>query len=337
MEYRFLTGGYAGPEDAGVCRFSFDPEKGFALKNAWTDFINPSYILKHPALPVLYTVEEVTPNGAVRAWKMGGDTLRELCAFPSGGSDPCHLSLSADAQSLYAANYTSGSLAVFSLDDNGKILEMSDFRQHRGSGPNRERQESAHVHCSLEMDGILYVCDLGMDQIAAYRNENGKLTQVGGINMKSGSGPRHLASSKRLPGHLYCVGELDSHVYHLAEKNGKYEMIQAVSALPPDFAGENTGAAIHFTEDGKCLLVSNRGHDSIAVFPVGETGRLGQPVITQCVAQPRDFAVYDDWVIAGSQRDSVIRAYHLDREALTLADTGYSAEVKSPTCFVRVE
>ena len=113
MVYHFLTGSYAAPEDVGVCRFSFDPAQGFSLQKGWENFINPSFLLKHPHHPVLYTVEETTPEGTVRAWELQGALLRPLGALPTGGGSPCHLALSQDGMQLYVSNYVSGSLAVF--------------------------------------------------------------------------------------------------------------------------------------------------------------------------------------------------------------------------------
>ena len=336
MVYHFLTGSYAAPEDVGVCRFSFDPAQGFSLQKGWENFINPSFLLKHPHHPVLYTVEETTPEGTVRAWELQGALLRPLGALPTGGGSPCHLALSQDGMQLYVSNYVSGSLAVFALNAQGNLSAMTDLKRHSGQGPNAYRQEGPHVHCALEQDGLLRVCDLGTDRIEFYQVRNGKLTEAGGVALKPGSGPRHLAVHPKLPGQMYCVAELESSVYRLAQRQDAFEIVQSLSALPDDFSGENTGAALHFSGDGKLLLSSNRGHDSIAVFPVDGDGKLGRPVISPCVAEPRDFAVYDDYVIVGSQRKNEIRAYRLDRDTLRLTDTGFFAETDCPTCFFRV-
>ena len=337
MEYHFITGGYAKPEEAGLCLFSFDPERGFSLQKAWNGLTNPSFVLKHPLLPVLYTVEETAPMGRVCAWEWQGDALRPLDSLRSGGADPCHLSLSADGKQLFVSNYTSGSLTVFLLNNQGQIAAMSDHRQHSGHGLHPLRQEGPHVHCALEADGLLYVCDLGKDRIEMYQNINGKLRPAGGVSLKSGSGPRHVAVHDKHPGHLYCVTELANSVCHLIRRGNTYEIAQEISTLLAGFAGENTGAALHFTQDGQYLLASNRGHDSIAVYPVNAEGNVSGPVISPCVAVPRDFAVYDDFVMVGSQTNDEIRAYRLDRSSLRLMDTGWTAKAKAPTCFVRVD
>ena len=335
MLYRFFTGGYADRTQPGVCRFAFDPQRGFVREAAWTGFLNPSFVLPHPALPVLYTVEETVPQGAVHAWALTAEGPRHLGGLPSGGADPCHLML--NGEHLYAANYTSGSLAAFALNADGGLEERSDLRQHSGQGPNPDRQEGAHVHFSMALDGEILACDLGQDAVFRYGNENGKLIERGRIAFPAGSGPRHLAASPLLRDRLYCVAELSSQVFALTRTPEGWRIDQALSLLPHGFTGENTAAAIHITADARFLLASNRGHDSIAVFPLSPDGALSAPVLSPCAAQPRDFLLLGEHVIVGSQRDSLIRAYRLDPATGTLADTGFAAEAAHPVCFQIVD
>lgn len=330
MPDRFFTGGYADKSQPGVCRFAFDPKAGFTREAAWTGFLNPSFVLPHPALPVLYTVEETVPQGAVHAWELTAKGPRHLGGLPSGGADPCHLML--DGGFLYVANYTSGSLAVFALNDDGSLRERTDLRQHSGHGPNADRQEGAHVHFSMALGGEILACDLGQDAVFRYRNENGKLKELGRVAFPAGSGPRHLAFSPALPDRLYCVAELSSQVFALTRTAEGWRIDQALSLLPEGFTGENTAAAIHITPDARLLLCSNRGHDSIAALPLAPDGALGAPVLSPCVAQPRDFLVCGDHVLVGSQRDSLIRAYQLGASG-RLTEAPFAAELPHPVCF----
>ena len=333
MVHRFLTGSYAGRDDFGVCRCSFDPEKGFQLEKGWSGFANPSFILRHPHLPILYTVEENSPEGAVRAWRMEGDSLTSLGGFPSGGDSPCHLSLSAGEKYLYAANYMDGMLAVFSLDERGIIEGRTDLKRLTGRGPNHVRQEGPHAHCSLEADGLLYVCDLGADRIAIFENRDGILKEKAGVALSPGCGPRHLAVSPSHSNLLYCVTELENSVYVIDREGGTYTVLQRLSTLPEGFQGESFAAAIHISPDGRALMASNRGHDSVAVYPVRADGLLDSPVISPCVREPRDFIILDQTVIIGSQKDGLIRAYVLNEENQALAETPFSAKVNCPVCF----
>ena len=330
-----MTGSYAGPEDAGVCRFSFDPERGFRMETGWKGFLNPSFILPHPRLPILYTVEETSPEGAVCAWRIEGGIPELLCRFPSGGDSPCHLCLSRDEKYLYTANYMNGTLGAFSLNESGGIEDRTDLIQLSGHGPNNARQEGPHAHCSLEADGRLFVCDLGADRIAAFERRDGRFTETSGIALPPGCGPRHLAICPAHPGLLYCVTELENTVYVIGRQDGRFAVRQRLSSLPEGFRGDSFAAAIHFSPNGRALLISNRGHDSIAAYRLRKDGLLDGPVLSPCVRNPRDFLILGETVVAGSQQDDLIKAYTLNEETLALEETPFSAAAKSPVCFAR--
>jgi 6-phosphogluconolactonase len=327
----FWVGNYAAPDRPGVFRCAFDPAEGFTVRAAYAGPANPSFLLEHPVFPVLYTVEE-TEDGAVSAWKPEGEQLAPLGRVMTGGASPCHLSLSADGRWLYCANYTGGSVAVIRLDDKGVPAERTDLVRHHGRGPNTARQEKAHAHCVYPYHGRIGVCDLGEDRIYLYENREGKLAETACLQAKAGSGPRHLASHPAHPDKLYCVAELSGGVSVWQETApGRFEKRQEVSALPEGFSGENTAAAIRFTEDGGRLLVSQRGADGIAVMPVFPDGRLGRMSWSSCVRGPRDFLVCGDTVLAGSQRDGEIRAYR--PEADGLRDLGFRLALPEPVCI----
>ena len=327
----FWISSYATPEQEGLIRCRFSPYTGFETAAACRGLNNPSYVLEHPSLPVLYTVEELA-EGAVCAWETGENSLRLLARILTGGADPCHLSLSRDGRWLYAANYSGGSVACFRLDDAGIPAERTDLRRHRGSGPRADRQEAAHAHCGFPWKGRLLVCDLGTDEIVAYENRGGILTERGRLAAPAGSGPRHLTAHPAYPDLLYCVTELSGSVLvwrengaDLPEKAGEIPMV------PEGRADGNTAAAMRFTEDGSRLLVSHRGLDVIAVMPVGADGMPGKPVLSPCVRCPRDFAVTGDMVLAASQADGVVRAYRLREDRLE--DTGMMIRAQAPVCI----
>lgn len=327
----FWIGSYASPEQEGLLRCAFSPESGFSGVKAYSGLTNPSFLLEHPAHPVLYTAEE-TEEGAVCAWQEREDRLVFLARISAGGAAPCHLSLSEDGKWLYCANYTGGSAACFRLDGAGVPAERTDLRQHEGSGPNAQRQEKAHAHCVYPYQGRIGVCDLGTDTIHLYGNEGGRLRERACLKAAPGSGPRHLASHPRHPGLLYCVSELSGEVFSWKETGAdSFEQAQGKNTLPAGYQGENTAAAIRFTEDGCWLLVSHRGADGIAAMPVREDGTLGEPVWSPCIRGPRDFLVCGEYVLVAGQRDGEVRAYGL-REG-RLQDTGFRIEAREPVCI----
>lgn len=236
MKYEFLTGSYAGRDEKGICRVGFDPGTGFQVMASVAGCVNPSFVLAHPNGRVFYAVEEAE-EGRVRAGSLEGSLALEEQSFATLGASPCHLALSEDARYLYAANYSGGSLAAFALNDSGNIIRRTDLRQHTGSGPNPQRQEAAHVHFSTALDGLIFVCDLGIDAIVTYQNSDGLLHEMGRIAMPAGSGPRHLAHSAKHPGWLYCVSELNGRVYALKRSETGCVVDHSVSILPANFDG----------------------------------------------------------------------------------------------------
>ena len=331
QSFSFWVGSYATPEQEGLLCCEFNPETGFSVRSAFCGLTNPSYVLEHPSQPVLYSVEE-TREGAVCAWRPEEGRLRLLAKLPTGGADPCHLSVSEDGRWLYAANYSGGSAACFRLDADGVPAERTDLRQHRGHGPNAARQEAAHAHCVFPRKGRLAVCDLGTDEILIYENRDGILTERGRLRAPAGSGPRHLAAHPACPGLLFCVTELAGSVLVFREtEEDRFRLVREIPTLPPDYRGENTAAAIRFTGDGSRLLVSHRGLNAVAVIPVGRDGETGDPVLSPCVRGPRDFLVCGESVLAASQPDGEIRAYRLNGQRLE--ETGMRIRAQAPVCL----
>lgn len=334
-EINFYVSGYAQRGTPGIGAYSFRPETGGCRITAECALLeNPSYLLCHPSKAVLYAVEELQPEGRIAALSTDSSELRQLCAFPSGGADPCHLSLSPDAGFLFVSNYTSGSLTVFALDAEGVPTGISDFVQHSMDaqdkiGANPVRQECAHVHFSFCGGEQVFVCDLGLDRVFVYGWDaaRGKLTDRGEqIEFPKGSGPRHLAFSDDGQT-LYVLCELNSHVY-VFTRDGKetWQCLQAVSTLPEDFTHfadfrYSTGAAVRIAEG--TLYASNRGHDSIACFRIAEDGKLhSRQIFSSGGKTPRDFQVIEDHLIAANQDSGDIEIFRRN------AETGECTPVK---------
>ena len=78
----------------------------------------------------------------------------------------------------------------------------------------------------------------------------------------------------------------------VAEYNdGKFEELERHLTIPENFDGDTKLAAVRLSHDQQFLYVSNRGHDSIAIFKVLDNGQhLELVTITESGGQfPRDF------------------------------------------------
>ena len=331
MKSTFWIGSYAQPGEDGLLRCAYDPAVGFTPLAGEQRLLNPSYLILHPDLPVVYTVEE-TAEGAVCAWRGTAAGLEQVSRLPSGGADPCHLALSEDRRWLYAANYTGGSVACFSVGADGSLTARTDLKQHTGHSVNPLRQEAAHAHFVFSEGNRVTVCDLGMDCLVVYENRGGALTESCRVPVPAGRGPRHLAVSPLFPDLLYCVTELAATVLVFRRgAEGGLTLVAECPVLGRQPTAEETAAAIHFTADGKRLLVSLRGPDAIGVMTLGAEGMPGAPTLSPCVRVPRDFLILGEDVLAASQKDGVLQAYRLDGERLV--PLPWRMEAPCPVCL----
>lgn len=335
MTAGFYTGSYGHAGEESITHILADFDRGTLTRTMVSTAAEcPSYLLKHPNGRILYAVRELTDEGALYTFAIEGDALRLLSTLPTGGQDPCHLSLDESGRFLFAANYTGGSFCVFRLDERGMVQARTALVPHIGNSSDPIRQQSAHPHCTAHMDGSVLVCDLGLDQVLRYRlnTESGTVTKAGGFSLPPASGPRHLLPSPAGNGVLYVVGELTGKVFVFRLRGASAEPVQALSTLPDGFSGKNISAALKLSHDGRALFVSNRGDDSIAVFRILPDGRLERSGICKTGGRtPRDFAVFGSYLVVANQDSDLLTVLHYDSSQYSLTPTGISAPVLRPT------
>lgn len=339
MKYEFWTGSYGTAEKETIARFSLDAETGQLQKlYGYRGAENPSWIGMNAAKTILYSVEELRPEGRIRAFAVEEQGLEPLASLSTKGADPCHICLDEKERHLFAANYTSGSLAVYRLDEGGAPTCMTDFIQDKGSGSNPIRQEGPHIHFTKVMGEQVFAVDLGTDSVSVYHLDAaaGILTDTGkALRLPAGAGPRHLAFHPGIPGSVYVACELGNSVALFRKKEGEYVLEKVVSTLPESYSGENTVAAIRIWKDW--LFVSNRGHDSIAAFSIQEDGSLSLRQIVPTGGRiPRDFAVMGDYLVIANQGSDEITVLRMNPETKLLEQTGVSVPLSRPTCICPV-
>ena len=299
-----FASGYAKTNQSGIHAFLFDETSGaLTSQGSFASILNPSFNVVHPNGRWLYAVSETGQasdgmSGGVCALGFEREpfAMRLLNRQPSGGDWPCHLQLDRTGGWLFVANYGTGNASVFPLQADGSLGEISAHVQHSGSGPNKRRQEGPHVHSvTLSPDNqFALIADLGLDQIVAYKFDPnaGKLSRHRETRTQPGAGPRHLAFHPNGKW-LYVANELDNTVtfYDYDAASGVSLEKQTIPTLPAN-PPENTAADIHVSATGQRLYVSNRGHNSIAVYDIGGDGHLTLVSIPKCGGNwPRNFAL----------------------------------------------
>jgi 6-phosphogluconolactonase len=82
---------------------------------------HPGFLAVAPGGRALYAVHELD-HGLVSAFVVGDDgSLRLLGTQPSGGAQPCHLSVHPSGRYVLSANWGSGSIAVHPVDGDGAL------------------------------------------------------------------------------------------------------------------------------------------------------------------------------------------------------------------------
>ena len=331
----------------GIYACLFDTEKGKIEKmNLAAEIADPSYLIFDKNRNVIFSVSETSDfsgymGGGVSSFLIQDDMqLKLIGSQPTHGKAPCHLCLSPDGKTLFAANYTQGSFSVFPVLQEGVIEPLMQTIQHEGKGPNQKRQEQAHVHfVSADKKGVCVV-DLGIDKIFWYSLSDGELTKkpvasiaVASIAMPPGSGPRHFVIHPVLP-ILYILQELSNQVISVQLDINGYplEINQIISTLPEAFSGENTSAAIRINKEGTMLFASNRGHDSVAAYQIDKNGMMTETGIYSCGGKtPRDICLSPDekWLLCANQSGEV-SVLPLDEKTGVLSESIWNEPMGCP-------
>jgi len=274
MLYSFYAGCYTSdPKDKGIHLLIFDTSSGkLSVEYSYYGGENPSFLLRSGNF--LYAANETGRAGKVSALSLGTrNALVFLNSREGVGAGTCHVAEMNNY--LYAANYESGSIFGLEILPDGSLGKIVAEIQHKGAGPNQDRQKGPHAHSVNPVPGntFLIAADLGADSLFCYNQRNDgslmpdRVSPV--VSVPAGGGPRHIAIH---PGgkFFYAVMELGISLacYKLTktgvEPLGVYPLVEGA------FTQADTAADIHFTEDGTRLYASVRGKNLLSAFSTVE-------------------------------------------------------------------
>jgi 6-phosphogluconolactonase len=313
---------------------------------------NPSFLAIHPDGRYLYAVNEVgqlggAKTGGVSAFAIdpaSGD-LRLVNQVPSRGAAPCYVSIARSGKHVLVANYTGGSVASFRIGAGGRLEAQGGFVQHQGSSVDPQRQKAPHAHAIVEdPDGRrVFAADLGIDKLLIYRLDaaTGQLmpNDPPFAAVAPGGGPRHIAfhPSGRF---VYTNNEMARSVTSFSHEatTGTLRHLQTISTVPDGAPADGSTAQILVTSDGRFLYVSNRGHDSIAMFAIDQSnGRLTAIGYEPTQGKtPRNFNLdpSGSYLLAANQGSDTVVVFRVDRATGRLQPTGSSIRISKPVCVV---
>lgn len=342
------VGGYTTPDrdgrGNGINVYRMDPASG-----AWTHIQhiggleNPSLFTLNRDSTRLYSVhggrELISAFSVDRA--TGHLTLinQQNCL----GNNPVDAALDPTERHLVIANYTTGTVAVMPLAEDGSLQPVSQVHVLMGTpGPDPVQQPSSHPHAVIfDPSGrFVIVPDKGFDCTFIFRFENAGITPTdqGSVPSRAGAAPRHTVFHPTLP-ILYVNNELDSTVtaFLWNRDTGHATESQTVTTLPDGHAGRNTTAEIATSADGRFLYVSNRGQDSVVLYAIDPvTGHLSYRGHTPTGGvRPRFFAIDPDGqhLYAANQDSDDITAFRIDPATGSVTPTGLVIKVGSPSAI----
>jgi 6-phosphogluconolactonase len=343
-----LIGTYTGGKSEGIYVYHFNSNTGDFDSVSMIKTSNPSFLAVSPDQKFVYAVHENANNGkggevAAFAFNKEQGKLSFLNQQLSGGDHPCYVAVDKTGKWVATANYTSGSLAVLPVSNNGMLDSAITVMQHDGYSVNTDRQQGPHVHCTIfsKDNKYLFAADLGIDKLMIYSfdEKTGKLTETdpGFAMTEPGAGPRHFTFHPNNK-YAYLIEELTGTISSYRYTNGRLELLQNISALPPDYMGPIGSADIHTSADGKFLYASNRGEsNTIAIFKINpKTGWLNLIGHQSTLGKtPRNFN-FDpsgNFLLAANQNSDEIVIFKVDKKMGLLSDTGKRIKVGNPVCI----
>lgn len=333
MRYNLFIGGY-GTESL----HAFTLTDGVLRHRNAFPAVNASWLCSSADGKHLYAVGETQRFrgelcGSVQSYDVGpGGRLTETSMAPSGGTDPCHLTIVGDL--LLVSNYSSGSLARFRLNADGTIGEMLPIVAHEGRGLRPDRQQAPHVHqATFTPGGYLAVTDLGLDAVDFYPAHQlaADRPQAIRVSAPAGFGPRHCAFP-RAREIWYALCELESQllIYRGAPENAA--LIGRVGI--GDGIGENAPAALRLSPNEKLLLATGRGQNVLSLFSLGDRGMPAR--LTEVSSRgewPRDAQFSPDgrFIVCANQRSNSATVFAVCEDRLEYLG---AARVPSPACVL---
>lgn len=359
-DYFVYVGSYSNPTPTttsaskGIYGFRFDSKRGtLSAVGLVAETVNPVHLWAHPTGKFLYAANWETGDkvmgDTVSAFAVDHKTgkLTLLNKVSARGDRANQVVLDPTGKVAMTVTYNSGTVTAYGVEADGKLSEGFYTDQHAGQ-PLSPRQPGPRAHGVVfsKKSKFAYVAELGLDRVYSYRVDTAKRTMVPAdppyVSMnKAGSGPRRLQLHPNGK-FLYVNHETDSAVSVFEVNGGNLKQIQTLSTLPADYKGNNSTAEIQIDQTGKFLYVTNRGHDSLALYAVDPTKGTLTAVghIPSGGRTPRNITIdpTNQYLIAANQNGDNIVVFKIDPKTGHLTPTGAQGQVSQPggVYFVKI-
>ncbi|MHB8972276.1 MAG: lactonase family protein [Pirellulaceae bacterium] len=343
---------FAPGDEGAIHAYQLEPNVGqLKLVQRTPGVEHPFFLAVSPDNKFLYSIHAPGQFGGdaheqIAAYEILGRTgeLKLLNHQSTRGSSACYLDVDATGKTVVVANYSTGSVASLPVRKDGSLGEITSFVQHAGSSVNAARQAGPHTHCAVISpdNRFVYAADLGLDKVLSYRLDPEAATLVPSpqpfVRTLPGAGPRHLTFHPN-GRHMYVINELANSLTLIDcdAQSGILIERQTISTLPKEFSGTSYCADVKITPDGRFLYGTNRGHDSIAMYRIGDDGQLtllkNEPSLGEA---PQNLAITPggELLLCANMTGNNVVVFRIDAQTGGLTPVGQPISLPSPACIM---
>ncbi len=344
-------GTYTDGAARGIYGYRFQQETGnLTPLGLMAETPNPAFLAATPNGRYLYAVnwkgdERIKQGDTVSAFAIDQKTgkLTFLNKVDSKGEMPTNLTVDRTGKALLVVCYTGGNITGYKIGSDGRLSEPTTFFKHTGKSVHPVNGPHSHGVIVSPDNRHAFVAEVGLDQVRSYAlNADAAMLTPSDppfISVTPGTAPRHLAfhpSGK----YLYANDESRPAVTVFKVDGGHLQEIQEVPAIPADFKERDATAEIQIDPKGRFVYVSNRGHDSIAVFAVDQTKGTLTPVqhVSTQGKTPRNFSLdpTGNYLFAANQNSDTVVQFKVDPATGKLSPAGQPLTVPKPVCLLFV-
>lgn len=265
MTMALIIGGYTRRDDlpAGAPRglgiYEWD---GTTRLAAQLDIDNPTWFDWDARRRVLYVSQSNATTLTAVAIPEGPASARILDTVDTGAEHYVHLAVAPTGDAVVAACFGEGRVVTVNLAEDGRFDGVRGVESF--DGPSDPHQISFGP-------GGFAVPDRSRGQIHRFSWEAGEAPRLlGSDEMPAGAGPRHMARHPHRDDVAYLAGEWGNSLVVLRVEEGAFVPVSELSTLPGDWPHGGDVSAIFVDAEGARVYVSNRGHDSLAVFDIAD-------------------------------------------------------------------
>jgi 6-phosphogluconolactonase len=326
------------------------------------DTVNPAYVYATPNGHFLYAVNWQTVNApigdTVTAYAINSKTgeLTFLNRVNSGGGLPNEIVVDPRGKIAVVTNYgfhaprpSAGAAPVAATDNNssfaalpilpgGRLGDPFYVDHHVGGPSNPNGHSSVHGAIFTKDDRFVFVADLGLKRVYSYHVDVANLTITPSdppyVSVGGTAGARRLALSPN-GRFLYVNSEGGAIVSVYQVDGGNLKEIQQISTVPADFKGRNATAETLIDKSGHFLYVSNRGHDSLALYAIDPVNGTLTSIeyIPALGKSPRNmtFDPTGTYLFASNQDSDNVVIFKMNAKTGHLTPTGKQLQMSNPS------